>query len=234
MKKVKQEMKGDSGDESQFKLRLKSLKIKTLTKRFLTVLLILFLSGKILSPGKGRIEDPKIIGARYMEIKREIELTEFNLKLKKEHPDLFVLAMRESALTHLGDTVPNYKAYNKLGYLGAWQIHWKYLPSLGVYGVTYEDFLEDPDNTFPFEVQIYAVQQLINKNIKYLGWYYDYYPGKRARGVNITEEGMIYAAHLGGAWGLKKFLKYGNNPKDIYGTSIKDYLDYQNTFRYQL
>jgi len=45
---------------------------------------------------------------------------------------------------------------------------------------------------------------------------------------------MIYAAHLGGAYGLKKFLKYGKNPKDYYGTSIKDYLNYKYTFWYQL
>lgn len=235
MKKVENQLNEDSEDISKnsFILQLKSLKIKTPTKRFLTIVLMLVLFQGVLVP-YGRKEDPREIGKRYLEYKREKELIEFNIKLKKEHPDLFVLAMRESVLTHIGDTVPNYNAYNKFGYIGAWQIHVKYLPSLGVNGVTLEEFIKDPDNTFPPELQLYAIQNLIHKNIEYLGWYFEYYPGKRARGVNITEEGMLYAAHLGGAWGLKQFLKEGRNPSDAFGTSIKDYLDYKNTFWYTL
>jgi len=223
--------------ETQFMAKalqeLKS-KQKSLLKCFLTIL-FLVLSINDMSPGMGVEEDPKEIGTRAQKMKREHELNEFNDRLKNENPDLFVLAMRESALPQIGDTVPNYKVYNKLGYIGAWQIHVDYLPSLGIHGVTFDEFKEDPDGIFPFEVQLYAIQQLVENNKEYLGWYLDYYPGKNARGVSkITEEGMLYAAHLGGAYGLKKFLKYGYNPSDINGTSIKDYLNYKNTFLYQL
>ncbi len=135
--------------------------------------------------------------------------------------------MRESALTHIGDSVPNYKVYNKYGYIGAWQIHVSYLERLGIYGVTFEEFKNDPDGVFPFELQLQAISVMIKRNINHLGWMYDYYPGKIVYGVKVTEEGMIYAAHLGGAGGLKKFFKYGRNPKDANGVSIKDYLDYK-------
>jgi len=205
--------------------------MKVILKRYLIILTILTITTTTIAPEAPPI-DKFARGARYLELKRERELNEFNKILKEEHPDLFVLAMRESALIHKGDSVPNYKVYNKLGYIGAWQIHWSYLESMGIYGVTFENFIEDPDGVFPFEVQLYAIQFMIHKNIEYLGWYYEYYPGRRVRGVNITEEGMVFAAHLGGAWGLKKFLKNGNNPHDINGTTIKDYLDYKNTFRY--
>jgi hypothetical protein len=231
MKKVKNQLIKSLRNCITF-LELKSIINKNLLKVFLVFLFILFLNVKVFSPTA--YIDKREIGERCLEVKREIEIREFNKRLKEEHPHLYVLAMRESALTHLGDTVPNYNVYNKYGYIGAWQINVHYLPSLGIHGVTFEEFKEDPDNVFPPEAQLYAVQNLVKKNIEYLGWYYKYYPGKRARGVHITEEGMIYAAHLGGSYGLKRFLKYGNNPRDVFGTSIKDYLDYQNTFWYKL
>ena len=210
----------------------KSAKIKKITKISILSLLFLIISIGTISPSNSYLNRKRNLGPEILKIKRKIELNKFNIKLRNEKPDLFILAMRESALGK--DTVPNYKAYNKFGYIGAWQIHVSYLPSLGIYGVTLEDFINNPDETFPFEVQLQAVENLITKNIEYLGWYYDYYPGKRAHGIRITEEGMIFAAHLGGVWGLKKFLRTGRNPRDAYGTSIRDYLDYKNTFWYQI
>lgn len=206
---------------------------KTKSKMIL-FLLFLFLNMKTISPFSTLDNEMSLF---YLKFKRISELEQFNKKLKKEKPDLFVLGVQESFSWKNAfneNIVPNYNVWNEFGYIGAWQIHAKYLPSLGIYGVTFEEFKENPDDVFPFEIQLLALERLINNNINNLGWYYDYYPGKRARGVNITEEGMIYAAHLGGARGLKRFLKYGKNPKDYYKTSIKDYLDYKNTFWYQL
>lgn len=206
-----------------------------LTKSKILFLLFLFLSMENISTSSSNNIDE--IGPYYLKYKRVRELEIFNEKLKKENPDLFVLGVKESFSWKLalhGNIVPNYEVWNDFGYIGAWQIRVKYLPSLGIHGVTLEEFKENPDEVFPFEVQLLAIETLINKNIDNLGWYYDYYPGKRTRGVTITEEGMIYAAHLGGANGLKRFFKYGKNPRDYYGTSIKDYLNYKNTFWYQL
>ena len=211
MKKVNEQLSSDSEDISQF---WTLFKLKSTLRSFLTCLLFLIFSLSSMAPTGPPLDKVKA-SAQIQEMKRERELNAFNKKLKEEYPDLFVLAMRESALSR--DSVPNYKVYNKFGYLGAWQIHWKYLPSLGIYGVTMEDFIEDPDNTFPFEVQLQAIETLIGQNKKYLGWYLEYYPGKHAQGVNITEEGMLYAAHLGGAGGLKKFLRTGHNPSDAFG-----------------
>jgi len=203
-----------------------------LTKsKIILFLLFLFLSTENISP---HAPDDEKLGPCYLKHKRISELKIFNEKLKKEKPNLFVLGVRESWEKSMIDTIPNYEVWNDFGYIGAWQIHVKYLPSLGIHGVTLEGFKENPDEVFPFEIQLQAVETLIERNINHLGWYFDYYPGRRARGVNITEEGMIYGAHLGGAYGLKKFLRYGINPRDDFGTSIKDYLNYKNTFWYQL
>jgi len=205
-------------------------KVKNLLKICIFIALIT-LNTRDISPNSQHINENEMVPF-YLKVKREGELNNFNKKLKKEKPYLFVLGIRES--WEGPDTIPNYTAYNKFGYLGAWQIHVSYLPSLGIHGVTLEEFIKNPDGVFPFEIQLQAVETLIEKNIDHLGWYFDYYPGKRARGINITKEGMIYGAHLGGAYGLKKFLRYGINPSDVYGTSIKDYLNYKNTFWYQL
>ena len=64
-------------------------------------------------------------------------------------------------------------------------------------------------------------------NKKALKWYIQTYAGKRFNGIVITESGMLAAAHLGGARGVKLFLssKGRVNRKDAYGTSISLYMD---------
>jgi hypothetical protein len=62
-------------------------------------------------------------------------------------------------------------------------------------------------------------------NLSYLTDY-EHFIGDTIRGVVISKSGMIAASHLGGAGSLKKFLKTNGriNKKDIFGTSISDYL----------
>lgn len=52
------------------------------------------------------------------------------------------------------------------------------------------------------------------------------YEGKTIKGIEITESGILAAAHLGGAGSVKRFLKTNGNRKfkDGYGTSITEYL----------
>jgi len=54
----------------------------------------------------------------------------------------------------------------------------------------------------------------------------DQFIGQSINGVEITRNGMVAVAHLGGKGGLKKFLtsagKY--NPSDAFGTSLMDYM----------
>ena len=50
------------------------------------------------------------------------------------------------------------------------------------------------------------------------------YDGKFVKGNRITKSGILAAAHLAGAGGVKKYFRYGFNPKDAYGTGLEDYL----------
>jgi hypothetical protein len=52
------------------------------------------------------------------------------------------------------------------------------------------------------------------------------FEGKRIKGVEVTESGMLAAAHLAGAGNVKKYLRsYGQyDMKDSYGTSIAKYI----------
>ncbi len=51
----------------------------------------------------------------------------------------------------------------------------------------------------------------------------DYYVGKVVHGVKITKSGILGGAHLLGQEGVKKFLDYGINGEDKYGTKISEY-----------
>lgn len=164
--------------------------------------------------------------------KREKEIQQFNVFLKKEKPSLYILAMRESARPDLGDTVPNYKARNSYGFVGAWQINIKYMEYLEIPPFTMEEFISNPDSVFPPELQLIAVERLIEKNKHYLRNYW-HYVGKKVRGIEITEDGIIFAAHLAGHGGVKNFINYGRNPRDANGTKLTDYLNYKKTFYYE-
>lgn len=50
--------------------------------------------------------------------------------------------------------------------------------------------------------------------------------GKTIDGIEITESGILAAAHLGGAGNVKKFLRSNGelNCSDAYGTSLKSYM----------
>lgn len=160
----------------------------------------------------------------------QYRFNKFNKDLKQEYPELFILAMRESARTDRGDTIPNYAAYNRYGYIGAWQINIKYLPSYGIHYLTLDAFKEDPD-LFPPELQLLVIKKMTAKNMQHLEPYFKYI-GKEYRGVQITAEGMMFAAHLAGAGGTQRFFRYGHDPADSNGTRLSHYLDYQNTFHY--
>lgn len=53
------------------------------------------------------------------------------------------------------------------------------------------------------------------------------YSGKIINGIEITESGILAAAHLGGPGSVKRFLKTNGRRKckDGYGTSIKEYME---------
>lgn len=118
----------------------------------------------------------------------------------------------------------NWVSVNRIGCFGEWQFAESTLRYLGFRKITLKRFRKDPF-IFPRELQAEALMALIRVNLIYLKDY-EHFKGSKVKGILITKSGMIAASHLGGAGSLKKFLDSGGrvNKKDLFGTSIADYL----------
>lgn len=132
------------------------------------------------------------------------------------------LAQRESS----GD----YKAKNKLGYLGKYQfgklalIDAGYKDKKGNWtgkdGIkSEEDFLNNK------EAQESAMDRYTKLQRGYLKSHGGSdFIGKEFKGIPVTESGLVAAAHLVGAKKLSESLKKGEDPKDAFGTPATEYL----------
>ncbi len=112
----------------------------------------------------------------------------------------------------------NYFSVNTLGYLGKFQFGVTTLQLMGVYNTS--EFLNTPKlQEKLFDINIARNKWILRKDIKV-------FVGKRIKGVEITESGILAAAHLAGAGNVKKYLKtYGAfEVKDAYGTAISNYM----------
>ncbi len=112
----------------------------------------------------------------------------------------------------------NYFTTNTLGYLGKYQFGIGTLQLMGVYNAT--TFLNDPAlQERVFLTNIERNKWILRRDIKR-------FVGKKMGGVEITESGILAAAHLAGAGNVKKYLRsYGSKDvKDAYGTSIAKYM----------
>jgi hypothetical protein len=111
-----------------------------------------------------------------------------------------------------------YFKVNTLGYLGKYQFG---ASTLKMYRITnLKNFLVNPVlQERVFEVNCARNKWILRKDIKRS-------VGKRINGVLITESGILAAAHLAGAGGVKKYLRsFGNNEaKDAYGSSVTHYM----------
>jgi len=108
---------------------------------------------------------------------------------------------------------------NSLGYMGKYQFGMSTLETLGVKDSL--QFLKSPrlqERTFIKNLQY-------NHNI--LEQYIEQYAGKKVGGVDITESGILAAAHLSGAGGVKRFFKTKGRKanRDAYGSSVKMYME---------
>jgi hypothetical protein len=110
-----------------------------------------------------------------------------------------------------------YSKVNTLGYLGKYQFGAETLKLLGIRDLN--SFLANRD------MQDKAFKANLARNKWDLQPEILKYSGKIIKGVEITESGILAAAHLGGTGSVKKFLKTKGvrNFKDGYGTSIRDY-----------
>lgn len=118
----------------------------------------------------------------------------------------------------------NWLCVNRIGCFGEWQFAESTLRILGFKKITLKRFRANP-GIFPREMQLEALKELIKINLNYLR-NYEHYIGDTIKGVVITKSGMLAASHLGGAGTLIEFLDSNGkiNRKDIFGTSIYDYV----------
>ena len=112
----------------------------------------------------------------------------------------------------------DYFTVNTLGYLGKYQFGAETLKVIGIY--TPNQFLYNPElQEKAFIANAERNKWVLRKDIKR-------FDGKRIGGVEITESGILAAAHLAGPGSVKKFLRsYGvQNLSDAYGSSVKYYM----------
>ena len=128
----------------------------------------------------------------------------------------------------------NYNAVNTFGYIGKYQFGYHGLVQARVCDNIVQakkfrnKFINTPDslklNIWSKIEQDKAMLVLITYNRKVLKEYIKNYEGKIINGINITESGILAAAHLSGPTGVKKYFDDNINRTDGYGTSITSYL----------
>lgn len=102
--------------------------------------------------------------------------------------------------------------------MGKYQFGKSTLRTIGIYD--YQEFLND------VRIQDNAFKALVARNKWELRKEIATYCGRVINGVEITESGIVAAAHLSGAGSVKRYLKSNgrNGFKDGFGTSLRSYI----------
>lgn len=111
-----------------------------------------------------------------------------------------------------------YNIVNRYGYVGKYQFAPNSLNAIGVTDI--DDFKQNS------KLQEEAFLAYTSRNKWLLRNYITKYEGKVIDGVEITESGVLAAAHLAGAGNVKKYLRtYGSHQvSDAFGTTLQSYL----------
>ena len=134
----------------------------------------------------------------------------------------------------------NYKAFNKYGYAGKYQMGEAALIDAGYYKKSGR-YNNDSSGTFTGRDNVYSIEDFLknpkaqeNAQIafKRRQWLYlkavgaDKFLNKFINGYSITQSGLLAGAHLKGAGGVIEYLKSNGlkNPKDAFGTSVESYM----------
>ena len=159
-----------------------------------------------------RAEEKSVIFLSSKPIEPMLITLGFDIKpIEINQTELFLNAIGHRESTNRYDVV------NKWGYMGKYQFGKKTLKNLG-YDISKEEFLNSP------HIQEKAMLDLLEHNKNILQSYIDYWDGKIINGVEITESGILAAAHLAGPGNVKKYFQKGKNFKDGNGTKLTSYL----------
>lgn len=135
----------------------------------------------------------------------------------------------------------NYKAFNRYGYAGKYQMGEAALIDAGYYKKSSGKYNNDWSGQFTGKDSVYSIDDFLN-NIqaqenaqivfKKRQWAYlkalnaHKYVGQIINGYKITESGLLAGAHLKGAGAVSIYLKSGGkiSQKDGFGTSVEEYI----------
>lgn len=113
----------------------------------------------------------------------------------------------------------NYEVINQFGYMGKYQFGKSTLEMIGVYNTT--KFLNSP------ALQEAAFYANLSRNKWILRREIEKYVGHTISGIQITESGILAAAHLAGAGGVQSYLRSGGALyfSDAFGTTVRYYMN---------
>ena len=135
----------------------------------------------------------------------------------------------------------NYKAFNKYGYAGKYQMGEAAMIDAGYYTKPSRVYNNDWKGKFSGKDGVYSIQDFLNNPkaqenaqiiFKKKQWGYlkavgaDKYCGQIINGYRITPSGLLAGAHLKGAGSVITYLKSGGKciEKDAFGTSVESYM----------
>jgi hypothetical protein len=135
----------------------------------------------------------------------------------------------------------NYKAINKFGYAGKYQMGEMALVDAGYYKKPSGKYNNDWTGIFTGRDNVYSISDFLNNTTaqenaqiayKKRQWIYlktigaTNYIGKVINGYTITRSGLLAGCHLKGAGAVAEYLKTNGkvNPKDGFGTSVETYM----------
>jgi hypothetical protein len=192
--------------------------LKTLKTNIIISLIVLFFNSSFYKPAtkKNVVNSSDNLEFTVLN-KKTLKLAENFIFLKKDFNGFKEkLAFRESG--------GRYHCINKFGYIGKYQFNLSTLKMFKIYNG--KKFLNNPE----LQEKVFLMNMQRNKWIlrKDINWFV----GSVINGLEITESGILAAAHLSGPGNVKKFLR-GNGKadlKDAFGTSISNYLNYFKNF----
>jgi hypothetical protein len=181
----------------------------------------------ILSVAFATFTSTSTLPVEMLEENMEYDLERFKVKVETEKFHKLNSLGLENFLNHLAykESSNNPNVVNTLGYIGKYQFGRAALKEVGYGSLRVSEFRKNP-SIFPEEAQDKAIIMLLKINRKRLESTIEKYEGKYIAGIKITEAGLLAAAHLAGASGVKRFLRTNGryNPADSYGTRLSDYL----------
>ena len=135
----------------------------------------------------------------------------------------------------------NYKAFNKYGYAGKYQMGEMALVDCGYYKKDSKIYNNDWAGSFTGKDGVYSIKDFLNSPqaqenaqiiFKKKQWNYlkavgaDKYIGRVINGYKITPSGLLAGAHLKGAGSVISYLKSDGKSigKDAFGTSVESYM----------